>query len=449
METSYQQKSTKTYSDQQHPSNRFTVRIVNDKRGRGLQVTFKLPNFTGAYNIGSVHETLEEAQMFSDEVSRFYYFMEFRKITASYFIQAFEKRTFWGYLGSREDWDNTYKLLQRFRPDLVWEDIDKNFITEFREWMLNTALKKDGTGYNSNYFIQQYRILLYVMKTAIQDGFIRTRNNPIEGMRFRDKNPVERVYLTQQELKQLERVKLEEGSRMDVIRIRFLIGAYTGARYSDFSNFSIKNIQNGSLKYMAQKTGAVITVPVHPYVIKQMMLGIPDIKAKNTLSEVAIFDKEIKLICHKAGITSTDIYFSNRSGTQAEQVKEKWCLVSSHTARRSFATNLVIEGASLDYVRDLLGHSSVSVTERYVLCDTSKFVDRYKKFNFFKGEMTSTKPERPEPEQSKEEAVSFGKDAFYYGERVKVVGAGRVPGFVRIKQPGMDEITVMESELYY
>ena len=72
-------------------------------------------------------------------------------------------------------------------------------------------------------------------------------------------------------------------------------------------------------------------------------------------------------------------------------IKEKWELVSSRTARRSFATNLVKKGANIRAVQMLLGHSSVSVTEKYILTDATDFDVK----NLILGDV-SEQVERPE-----------------------------------------------------
>ena len=53
-----------------------------------------------------------------------------------------------------------------------------------------------------------------------------------------------------------------------------------------------------------------------------------------------------------------------------------------HYLRHTFATNLLANGSDLRSVQEILGHSNVSITERYTEVTTSRKIKVLKKFNY-------------------------------------------------------------------
>lgn len=71
----------------------------------------------------------------------------------------------------------------------------------------------------------------------------------------------------------------------------------------------------------------------------------------------------------KGKLRSYGVKLHDRNKEARKEVEgEKWEFVSSHTARRSFATNLYLRGADLYSISQMMGHASVEMTQNYLCC---------------------------------------------------------------------------------
>ena len=133
-----------------------------------------------------------------------------------------------------------------------------------------------------------------------------------------------------------------------------MIGCYTGLRFSDYSILKPQNINDGFIKIKQVKTGSPIVIPVHSVVKKilekhngKLPKSISNEKTNEYLKEIV--SKEI-----------------TKGGSQITQMREKWKLVQSHTARRSFATNEYNAGTPPLVIMAITGHKTEKSFLKYI-----------------------------------------------------------------------------------
>ena len=143
-----------------------------------------------------------------------------------------------------------------------------------------------------------------------------------------------------------------------IVRNQFVLGCLTGARHSDYITFTARNIQNGKLVYVSQKTKIRSELPLSPAV--ERILTTENVS--RVVADVT-FNDTIRQICRNVGIAEViQVYHAGET-----QTGEKWRFVSSHTARRSFATNVYLRCRDIFMVSRYMGHSSVDMTAKYIL----------------------------------------------------------------------------------
>lgn len=128
------------------------------------------------------------------------------------------------------------------------------------------------------------------------------------------------------------------------------------------------------------------TLLIHGKGRKQRLIYISCDETWNNLNKWLNIRKEMNI--------STDKLFVNRSGNQLgihgieyiyKRIKENAGINQSstpHYLRHTFATNLLSNGADLRSVQELLGHSSVAITEIYTEITTQRKKEVLDKYNF-------------------------------------------------------------------
>ncbi len=260
---------------------------------------------------------------------------------------------------------------------------------------LNETWKNDFLAYlyTLNFSDTHINKILSTLKTILKEAFRRGITDQDITARVRLSIPrreSENIYLTEKELDVLFNMK-DLSPKYERVRDLFLIGAYTGLRFSDFSQIKPQNIAKIShdgrevpaLSITTQKTKQKVTVPLTNPKLKAI-LDRNEGRAPETISnqklnkylkelaELAEFDQEIEI----------NVF---RGGKHERKVFKKWKLVSSHTARRSFATNAYKSGIPSPDIMKFTGHTTVASFMKYIKVTGEETAGRLADHTFFTG----------------------------------------------------------------
>ena len=118
------------------------------------------------------------------------------------------------------------------------------------------------------------------------------------------------------------------------VRDLFLIGCYSGQRFSDYSVFEISDVRKGMTVKRAEKTENASFIPLHPKL--KRLLDFYDWHLPK-ISRVH-FNNKLKHICKLAGFDEIIKKTSFQGSHKKVEKNPRYKMVSSHTARRTFIT---------------------------------------------------------------------------------------------------------------
>lgn len=230
------------------------------------------------------------------------------------------------------------------RDNIRISDITMDTYSRFMEFC-NFRHYMESTKY------QYLTLIKAVMNSALEDGVSDNRiQNSKRFVTHRVSSVFKKVYLTEEEISRLADLNLDTApSSLRKVRDVFLIGCWTGQRFSDYSGISMDEIETividgeeyKALRMIQKKTDRTVLVPV----------------LDMRLSE--IIDSPTTVCCRKGGM-------------KIKTVRPKYELVSSHTARRSCITNLYLGGRlSTGQIRCISGHADEESLKRY-LCQSNE-----------------------------------------------------------------------------
>lgn len=171
------------------------------------------------------------------------------------------------------------------------------------------------------------------------------------------------IALTEKELKLIAEHDFSANERYERVRDVFILGCYTGLRFSDVNRLQAENVGERMIVVRQKKTDNTVVIPVHPEfrrIWEKYGGKLPRVSTPQN------FNNLIKCVCKECGLNEPILKSITKGGKRITTSHEKWELVSSHTARRTFATNLYRSGFPSISIMQITGHKTEDAFLRYI-----------------------------------------------------------------------------------
>lgn len=245
--------------------------------------------------------------------------------------------------GTKKQYRTLVTRMHEFGEMQRWQDVTAENICAFDAW-LHHRQKKDGSTLIDSAVFKYHRSLKALLNRAVT--FSKIERNPYELLRGKfkrgDRENVE--YLTENEMKAIESLEIPDDDLLRQSRDLFVFQMYTGFSYSDAEAFDISQYRKDGDTYThigeRIKTGVAYVSQLLPPAIRVLeKYGM-----KTPQIENHIYNRALKAIGMSAGIKVP---------------------LHSHLARHTFATWMLRNGAKIENVSRMLGHTNIRQTQRY------------------------------------------------------------------------------------
>lgn len=261
------------------------------------------------------------------------------------------------------------------------KSITPSFIKAYEKYLI------DEVGNSTNTITVNLKTISKLISDIYRCYNLDETTHPFRNIKLKQER-VSKDYLEKEEFKRIRDLKIRAVSPLYDAREIFIFECYTGLRISDILCLKWKNIQEENINIRIRKTKKPFTtylnkfskkildkrrnilernnIEVDPdrYVFNILKVDVEKVSAQDALNAIssatAIINKQLKRIAQKAKVEKN---------------------LSTHVARKTFATLLITQNVNILTVSNLLGHSDVRVTQLYAHSVSQKNKEAMNKLN--------------------------------------------------------------------
>ena len=254
---------------------------------------------------------------------------------------------------------------------------------EFYDNLLTYFHEKD---YATNTIGKQIKNIKVIMRASFDEGLHRSIDFQKKDFRIVTEDS-DTIYLNEEELDKMYKLDLSKDPHLERVRDLFIVDARLGLRYSDLIRLKESNIFKKGTRYFIKirtdKNNVQVTIP-----LKKEVIDIYD-KYKGNFPRALSNQKmneSLKDIGKLADINTITNKHITKGGIGKDYEFEKWELITTHTARRSLATNLYLAGIPSISIMKITGHKTERSFMKYIRMSSEDNAFKMAENDYFKND---------------------------------------------------------------
>jgi hypothetical protein len=300
---------------------------------------------------------------FKDIISWFKGYRKFIPIYENIFDQIKKGKllTSKGGVYKKSSWSNyatALLWLQEYEKQnevIYFEDIDVDWLNNFIIFLIDNELAQNSI----KAIITRIKAVAYRINKNLDLSEARVQGEITTA-----------TYNTIEDIRTLLHLDLSNKRGLERVRDAYVLHCFLGLRFQDFRELltniqaSVRQLPQGRFfSIKTRKTDIEVFIPIAKI--------IAEILARRNYSfgkrfTYQYYNDSIKEVAQLAGLASVFIKTITRGGVRTDNVLEKWQVMSSHTARRSFATNAYLSGIPIAKIMLITGHTTEESFRRYL-----------------------------------------------------------------------------------
>lgn len=263
----------------------------------------------------------------------------------------------------QREYQVTFDYLKRYSEHIGkkidFRDIDLKFYEGFTQFLQKPS-KEESLAVNTiGKKIQTLKIFLNSAKDEGLNNYNAYKSDKFIAL----SEEADTIYLNEKELDELYKLDLSKDPADERVRDLFLVGCWTGCRFSDISQITPESISEGMIHIRQLKTGTKVVIPLHP-IVTAILNKYGGVLPKPISNQK--FNDALKNIAEKAKLTGITHKVITKGGVRITSSLHTWERVTTHTARRSFATNLYKSGFPSKSIMQITGHKTEEAFRKYI-----------------------------------------------------------------------------------